>query len=262
MSKPLIELEIGPGPSEARQGLRVLDDGRLEYRGDVEVDVGARGRAELRSVPLEWRVQWTYTARELEQLRRAIAAADDPPLRAEYGPDTRAIHPQEHVWRLRVGDRVREVTIHGWPGTHVDALERLWRRLFELHRPPGETSVWRVWTDAGPVERLVDGEVAQVPALAGALRALFHQEAIAPEGEGEPGPHPPPADVPLVEVAFRSEGEEIDRLQVFDDGRQVELRDGATEDPGTLSPERMRAIRSALRDVDWPALPQRIPVPR
>jgi hypothetical protein len=262
VSEPLVELEIGPGPPERRQGLRVLDDGRLEYRGDVDVGIDAAGHAELRTVPLEWRWQWTYTEPELDALRQAIAAADDPPLRAEYGPDTRAIHPQEHIWRLRVGDRVREVTIRGWPGTRVGALEGLWRRLFELHQPPGETSVWRVWTDDGPVERLVDGEVAQVPVLAGALRALFHAEATAPEGEGEPGSNGPPGDVPLVEVAFRSEGEEIDRLQIFDDGRQVELRGGAAEDPGRLSPERMRAIRSALRQVGWRALPQRVEVPQ
>ena len=238
----------------------MLDDGRVEYRGNVEVDLDAAGHAELRAVPLEWRLQWTYTAAELEAVRRSIAAADDPPLHASYGPDKRAIHPQEHVWRLRVGDRIREVTIHGWPGTRVGALERLWRRLFELHQPPGETSLWRVWTDEGPVERLVDGEVGEVPALAGAPRALFHTEAIAPEGEGEPGSHPPPPDVPLVEVVFRSDGEEIDRLQVFDDGRQVELRDGAAEDPGRLSAARMRAIRSALRGVEWRVLPQRIAV--
>ena len=108
----------------------------------------------------------------------------------------------------------------------------------------------------------MDAEVAQVPVLAGVLRALFHAEATAPEGEGEPGSGGPPPDVPLVEVAFRSEGEEIDRLQVFDDGRQVELRDGAAEDPGRLPPERMRAIRSALRGVEWRALPQRIQAPR
>jgi hypothetical protein len=261
VSEPLIELEIGPGAPDQRLGLRVLDAGRVEYRGDVEVALDADGQARLRSVPLEWRLQWTYTEPELDELRRAIAAADDPPLRADYGPDTRAIHPQEHVWRLRVGDRVREVTIHGWPGTRVDALERLWRRLFELHQPPGETSVWRVWTDGGPVERLVDCDVARVPVLAGVSRALFNPEVTAPQGEGEPGPGGPPADVPLVEVAFRSEGEEIDRLQVFDDGRQVELRDGAAEDPGRLSPERMRAIRSALRAVEWRALPQRIQPP-
>ena len=61
VSEPLIELEIGPGAPEERQGLRVLDDGRLEYRGDVEVDLDAGGQAELRRVPLEWRPQWTYT---------------------------------------------------------------------------------------------------------------------------------------------------------------------------------------------------------
>jgi hypothetical protein len=77
-----------------------------------------------------------------------------------------------------------------------------------------------------------------VPVLAGASRSLFQAEAIAPGGEGEPSADGPAADVPLVEVAFRSEGEEIDRLQIFDDGRQVELRDGATEDPGRLSPAR------------------------
>jgi len=250
VSEPLLELEIGPGPPDERQGLRVLDDGRVEYRGDVDVSVGARGRAELHPVPLAWREQWTYAPDELDALRRAIAAADDPPLRAEYGPDTRAIHPQEHVWRLHVGDRVREVTVHGWPGTRVPALEQLWREIFALHPPEPETAVWRVWTPDGVVEHAVEGEA---PALAHATQALFHDEATAPEGEGEPDAAPP-AGVPLVEVEYRTAGgEEIDRLRVFDDGRQEELRDGATEDPGRLSPARMRAIRAALRAVDWDA---------
>ena len=254
MSEPLLELEIGPGPPDGRQGLRVLEDGRVEYRGDVDVTVGARGQAELTPVPLAWRHQWTYAPDELDALRRAMAAADDPPLRAEYGPDTRAIHAQEHIWRLHLGDRVREVTVHGWPGTQVAPLEELWRQIFALHPPPAETSVWRVWTADGTVELAVDREVEQEPALAGALRALFHDDAVAPEGEGEPAADGPPDGVPLVEVEFRTEaGEEIDRLQVFDDGRQLELRDGAAEDPGQLSPERMRAIRAALRSVDWSA---------
>ena len=114
-----------------------------------------------------------------------------------------------------------------------------------LHQPPGETSVWPVWTDDGPVERLVDGEVAEVLVLAGASRSLFHAEAIAPEGEGEPSADGPPADVPLVEVAFRSEGEEIDRLQIFDDGRQVGLRDGAPRIRGGCRPR--GCGRSGLR---------------
>jgi hypothetical protein len=252
VSDPLLELEIGPGPPDERQGLRVLDDGRVEYRGDVDVIVGARGQAELEPVPLAWRHQWTYEPDELDGLRRAIAAADDPPLRAEYGPETRAIHPQEHVWRLHVGDRVREVVVHGWPGTRVPALEELWRQIFALHPPAPETAVWRVWTPGGTVERSVDGEP---PALARSLRALFHDDATAPEGEGEPAAGGPPDGVPLVELEFRTEdGEEIDRLRVFDDGRQEELRDGAVEDPGRLSAARMRAIRAALRAVDWDAV--------
>jgi hypothetical protein len=251
VSEPLLELEVGPGPPDQRQGLRVLDDGRVEYRGDVEVTVGARGQAELHQVPLAWRPQWVYAPDELDALRRAIAAADDPPLRREYGPDTQAIHPQEHVWRLRVGDRLREVTVHGWPGTRVEALEELWRQIFALHPPAPETTVWRVWTPDGTVERAVDGDA---PTLADALRALFHDDAVAPEGVGEPDAGGPPSGVPLVEVEFQTEaGEEIDRLQVFDDGRQVELRDGGTHDPGRLPPERMRAIRAALRAVDWNA---------
>ena len=254
MSEPLLELEIGPGPPGERQGLRVLEDGTVEYRGDVEVTVGARGQAEVHPAPLAWRRQWTYAPDELDALRRAIAAADDPPLRREYGPDTRAIHPQEHEWRLRVGDRLREVTVHGWPGTQVAPLEELWRQIFALHPPPRETTVWRVWTPDGTVERTVDGDADPVPALATALRVLFHDDAVAPEGEGEPAAERPPDGVPLVEVEFRTDaGEEIDRLRVFDDGRQVELRDGAAEDPGRLSAARMRAIRAALRSVDWGA---------
>lgn len=107
-------------------------------------------------------------------------------------PDTRAIHPQQHVWRLRRRPGARG---HD-PRPARDAGRRaraLWRRLFELRQPPGETSVWRVWTDDGPVERFVDWVVAEVPVLAGASRSPFHAEAIAPEGEGEPsadGPRP------------------------------------------------------------------------
>ena len=106
----------------------------------------------------------------------------------------------------------------------------------------------------------MDGEVAEVPVLAGASRSCSTPRRSRRRARGAERRRPP-ADVPLVEVAFRSEGEEIDRLQIFDDGRQVELRDGATEDPGRLSPARMRAIRSALRRVDWRALPQRIELP-
>ena len=138
-----------------------------------------------------------------------------------------------------------------------------WRRLFELHQPPGETSVWRVWTDGGPVERLVDAEVAQAPVLAGVLRALFHAEATAPEGEGEPGSGGPPPDVPLVEVAFRSEGggdRPAAGLRRRAPGGGTARRRG--RGPGRLPPERMRAIRSALRGVEWRALPQRIQPPR
>lgn len=252
MTEPLLQLEVGPGPPDQRQGLRVLEDGTVEYRGDVDVTVGARGQAELHPVPLAWRRQWTYAPDELDALRQAIAAADDPPLRAEYGPDTRAIHPQEHVWRLRVGDRVREVTVHGWPGTQVAPLEALWRQIFALHPPEPETALWRVWTPDGIVERAADGDA---PDLARATQALFHDDVTAPEGQGEPAPDGPPDGVPLVEVEFRTEtGAEIDRLQVFDDGRQVELRDGGAEDPGRLSPARMRAIRAALRAVDWNAV--------
>lgn len=61
VSEPLVELDIGPGAPEQRQGLRVLDDGRLEYRGDGDVGINAAGHAELRGLPLEWRLQWTYT---------------------------------------------------------------------------------------------------------------------------------------------------------------------------------------------------------
>ena len=134
VSEPLLELEFGGG----EQGLRVLDDGRLEYRGDVDVDVGADGRAcSCGRVPLAWREQWTYTEPELAELRAAIAAADEPPLAGSYGSADGVIHADRHVWRLHIGHRVREVAIEGWPRTRVAPLERLWRLLFALHKPPG-----------------------------------------------------------------------------------------------------------------------------
>ena len=170
VSEPLLELEIGPGAPEERQGLRVLDDGRLEYRGHVDVDLDAGGQAELA------RPARLAPALDLHGARAGRAAPRDRRGgRPAAARRVRPRHPSDPSagarLALRVGDRMREVTIHGWPGTRVAALERLWRRLFELHQPPGETSVWRVWTDGGPVERLVDAEVAQVPVLAAALRA-------------------------------------------------------------------------------------------
>jgi hypothetical protein len=246
--EPLLELVYGTARDGGPNGLRVLDDGRFELRSDVDVDVDAEGRAQLRQVEPEWRLQWTYGPEELADLRREIAAATDPPLRRRYEPEGRMIHPGTHVWRLRTDGEVVETVVEGFPATRVPALDRLYRRLFELHRPERETSLWRVATPDGVVERLVDGDPEDVPALRPVLDAIYLRESR----EDEPSRT---TDGPLVEIEWRSGDEPVETTRVFGDGRQEVVSGSATERLEPLGAGQLAALEAALDAVDWASLP-------
>ena len=249
--EPLLHLDIEQG-----QALRVFDDGRYEFRGDVEPSLGDDGRVKLTSVPLRWRLQWTFTPEEMEQLRAAIDAADDPPLRPRY-TSPGSIHGRNLTWTLRTSRRPVQVVVEGWPGAQAPALERLYRRLFEIHRPEGETSTWRLWTGTGVAEKLVACEPGSVPPLRGILAALFDPDA-APAGDGAATVPPPPEDTPLAEVAFRKHDREVDRLLVYGDGRQTQVRDGERKQLEPLPPERVRRLRAEIGAASWDALPDKL----
>jgi hypothetical protein len=248
--EPVLELDIQQG-----QGLRVWPDGRYEFRGDVQPSLGEDGRVKLEAVPLEWRLQWTFAPEEMEQLREAIDAADDPPLRERYS--ARQIHGRNFVWTLRTSEREARVEVEGWPRAQPPALDRLYRRLFEIHRPEGETSTWRLWTGAGVAEKLVPCEPGSVPPLRGIVQALFNPDAATADEDAE-AVDAPPEDIPLAEVAFRKDEREIDRLLVYGDGRQLQVRDGERKTLQPLSEERVRGLRAAIAAARWDAPPDRL----
>jgi hypothetical protein len=247
----LLRLDLQRG-----QALRVLSDGRYEFRGDVEPEIGEDGEVSLRKVPLEWRLQWTFAPDELDQLRTAIDEADDPPLEPRYTAG-RQIHGRNLTWTLHTSRRTARVEVQGWPAAQPAALERLYRRLFEIHRPPGETSVWRLWTGAGATEKLVPCEPGSVPRLQGVVAALFGSGDEAPP-EGAETVELPPDDTPLAEVAFRRDGEEFERLSVYGDGRQTQVLDGERRELDALPPERVQALRAAIAAAGWDGLPDRL----
>ena len=231
-------------------GLRVIDDGRVEFFGDVEAVI-SEGRIQRRDVPLQWRHQWTYTGEQLAALRAEIVAADEPPLAGQYGADSTGSHPQRHVWRFDTGEQQKVVTVDGWPHTRVAALDRLQRRIFELHPAPAQSSVWRIWTGAEVVERQATADPSSIPVLAALAAALFVPAASAPVGgRGQP----PPEATPLVSVTFSSAGEPVDQLQVSWSGRwSLTGRDGQSS--VELPAPRLAAIEAAIAAVDWPATP-------
>jgi hypothetical protein len=238
MSEPLLGIYYDGGPQ-----LRVLEDGRFELKASVEPGLDPRGRAQLRQVEPAWREQWTFTPDELVQVRRAVAETLASGLRDSY----EGAHNGDRVrWELRAGGDARSVEV---TGTRVPQLERLFARLHEIHRVPGETTVWRL---AG-VEKAVPCEASAVPVLRPLVGLLFSR-ALGERRE----PASPFEGDPLVEISFRRDGEEVDRSTIFPDGRWLEVRDGRERERDPLDPQQLEALRRALDATDWAALPERL----
>lgn len=251
---PLLELSIRPDRG-VRGGLRVLGDGRLELLGDAEID--AEGQPDPGQAPREWRVQWTYTDAELAELRRAIAAANSPPLDDRYERPGGVSHPTTLVWRLRLPDEVKEVTILKYTPGLVPALDTLYRRIFEIHKEPAGSSVWRVRVGEEIVQREVACEPASVPELRAMVSALFVRESGGREdGAGSPG-RAPEAD-PLVEITWKTEGQVTERTLVYPDGRHVRVEGGKEVSERAFSRAEIATLEAAIRETDWPSLPDPI----
>ena len=102
------------------------------------------------------------------------------------------------------------------------------------------------------VELQAHCDIGEVAALSRLRDALLMPTA---KGSG-PESGDPPAGTPLVAITFRAaSGDE--QLEVHADGRRVD-RAAGSEQTRELDAERMGAIRAALAETDWAALPSRL----
>jgi hypothetical protein len=229
----LLELTLERQDGRLATGLRVHGDGTLEFLTEDG-----------------WRAKWTYETDELDELRRAIADADSPPLEERYSRATETSHPMTAHWRLRSDDGVKEVTIAAYEPGIVPALDTLYRRVFELHREPPSDSIWRIRVGDQTIERVVGCEPASVPALRPLVRALFLDKSGRPGVRSIDG-----SKDPLVEVVWRTEGDVTERTLVYPDGRSVSVRGQDEQEEQSYSVDELAAIRAAINRIDWRALP-------
>jgi hypothetical protein len=228
----LLELTLERQNGEVATGLRVQPDGTLELLTDAG-----------------WRTKWRYDDAELKQLRRAIADADRPPLESHYSRGEAPSHPMTARWRLRGDDGVKTVTVAAYEPGIVPPLDKLYRRVFELHREPPSDSVWRVKVGAETIERVVGCEPASVPALRPLVHALFVGKS------GQRRARANDSTEPLVEIVWRTDGNETERTLVYEDGRNVSVRGRQEREEPPYTPAELEAIRVALRQIDWRSLP-------
>jgi hypothetical protein len=229
---PLLELTLERQNGEVATGLRVQPDGALEL---LSTD--------------GWQTKWRYDEAELQQLRRAIADADRPPLEAHYSRAEAPSHPMTARWRLRGENGVKSVTVAAYEPGIVPPLDKLYRRVFELHREPPSDSIWRVRVGDETIERVVGCEPASVPALRPLVHALF----VGKSGQRRPLAND--STEPLVEIVWRTNGDETERTLVYEDGRNVSVRGKQEREEPPYTPAELNAIRAALQRIDWRSLP-------
>ena len=215
---------------------RVFGDGRYElYSTDRPGDAP------------EWKAYDPFTVEQVAELaaeadRLAAALPDriagsDPP-----NPDQPTA-----VFTLKG----RRVEVAQWPEAAPE-LEALLDRVAELRKAPPVASPWRLWSRGEVVELEAGCDIGEVPALSRLRDALF-----MPGARGEaPGGENPPEGTPLVAITFRAPGGD-EQLDVYADGRRVDRARGS-ESSQELSARQLGAIRAAVAETDWAALPRRL----
>ena len=221
-----------------------------ERGSSSELCVRADGRFELRTPEDDWRLVREYSDDELDELRRAMARADDPPLPPLIEPAARGSNPTRMTWRLRLADAVREVVVEDWGAGAAPRLEQLYRELFTIPQGPAVESIWRVRVDGDIVERRVVGEAAAVPALEPMVSALYAR----PDPFEAAGHEHAPSDL-LVDVTYLVDGEPGDGLAVAPDGRAYLTEGGETFEVTRLTEDELATLHEAIAATDWPALP-------
>jgi hypothetical protein len=219
--------------------------------GGSELRVRPDGRFEIRTAEHDWSPVSEYSPADLEELRREMARADDPPLPDVIpAPGVGGSNPTRMTWRLRLADDLREVVVEEWNDGVSRPLERLYERLFTIAGGPAVESTWRVRANGEVVERRVVGEAAAVPLLGPMIAALYDRpDAFEPVGPGEPS-----GDL-LVDVRHTVDGAAGDRLAIATDGRAYLSEGGKTSEITRLDDEQLATLRDAIAQTGWPALP-------
>ena len=150
--------------------------------------------------------------------------------------------------------RDREIEIGNWPGNAPTEIQRVLDSIAEQRKRPPTRSTWELWSRGAVVALEVGCDVGNVAVLHALDDALF-MSAAAP-GEA-PADEDPPEGTPLVRVTFSGrEGDDV--LSVFADGRRVERTAAGETSQRSLGADHIAAVRQALADTDWGALPPRL----
>lgn len=241
---------------ETATGIRIYADGRYEELSDTVIEIRPDGGSQVRRVPHAWRTAFTYTADELAEVRRLIAAADFPALQPRYPGAIAGRTPNTQTWRASLDGQVYEVVVEGYQQPKAPALATLYAGLGSVRRLPVSRSLWRVWVAGAIQERHVNCEVGEVSELRPLVQALFSPAAAGPGAEGAELDLPAlPDGVPLVEVLWHEQGRPDERTLLFADGRLLSRVDGQEQLLRTLTPAQLAALIEAGAAIGWSELP-------
>ena len=198
----------------------------------------------------DWTAYDPFTPEQIDEIGAAVdqALAADLPDQVPAGDP-----PTPDAARATFTLRGRPIAVGEYPKAAPAELERILDLIARLRKRTPVPSTWRIWSDGAVVELEARCEIGEVPALSPLRDAIFMP--TAPPG-GRAAGDDPPKDTPLVSIAFAApKGEE--RLEVFADGRRVDTT-GGREREQELDADRMAAIRAAVEQTDWAALPSRL----
>ncbi len=253
-SSPDLILEIMLQPNQgSAEGSRVFNDGRYEFLSDYEIIVGYDGKTSRKTVELKWRAVYTFSASELQELKAAILEADFEHLQAEYKTSNASLNTSTMTWRVLLGNTVKQVVVYGYPNTKVPALEKLYLRFNQIHKGPKASSIWRVLTSSGIVERTIDCDVSGVEFLRPVLQALFASDSLDSSGTSNSLPAP---DAVLLEILWKENGVDVEATRLYGDGRYQLSKNGVQSLVKTLSPAQIVLVLQSLQAIDWQHLPE------
>ncbi len=248
----ILEIMLQPNQGSP-EGSRVFSDGRYEFLSDFEIIVGYDGKSTRQAVDLKWRAVYTFSKTELQELRAAILEADFEHLQAEYQTSNASINTSTMTWRVLLGNTVKQVVVYGYPNTKVPALEKLYLRFNQIHKGPQTSSVWRVLTKNGIVQRTIDCDVSGVEFLRPVLQALFASDSLDSSGSSSALPAP---DAVLLEIFWKQDGKDVEATRLYGDGRYELSKSGVQSLVKTLSPAQIVLVEQSLNAIAWKDLPE------
>jgi hypothetical protein len=223
-----------------RYGGRVFGDGRYELYSTAQ-----------QTGPAPWKSYDAFTPEQVDEIGAAVDRALDANI-PDHVPGSDPPPPDAPSATFTL--KGRTIKVDEWPKAAPAELERILERIAQLRKRPPVPSTWRVWSNGKVVELEARCEIAEVPALRPLRDALFR--TTAPPASGRPAEPDPPDTTPLVAIFFDApKGQET--LEVFADGRRID-RVAGTDKTRELSTDQLAAIRAALENTDWAALPSRL----